>query len=62
MKHLKNKYPKQIKKYTTEGILEALKQAPLEVQDMYLSIGKFQRTNSTGGAFYSPTDKRYICP
>lgn len=46
------------KKYTTEGILEALKQAPLEVQDMYLSIGKFQRTNSTGGAFYSPTDKK----
>lgn len=55
---LKKQISKTNKKYTTEGILEALKQAPLEVQDMYLSIGKFQRTNSTGGAFYSPTDKK----
>lgn len=55
---LKKQISKTNKKYTTEGILEALKQAPLEVQDMYLSIGKFQRTNSTDGAFYSPTDKK----
>lgn len=55
---LKKQISKTNKKYTTEGILEALKQTPLEVQDMYLSIGKFQRTNSTGGAFYSPTDKK----
>lgn len=55
---LKKQISKTNKKYTTEGILEALKQASLEVQDMYLSIGKFQRTNSTGGAFYSPTDKK----
>lgn len=55
---LKKQISKTNKKYTTEGILEALKQAPLEVQDMYLSIGEFQRTNSTGGAFYSPTDKK----
>lgn len=55
---LKKQISKTNKKYTTEGILEALKHAPLEVQDMYLSIGKFQRTNSTGGAFYSPTDKK----
>ena len=55
---LKKQISKTNKKYTTEGILEVLKQAPLEVQDMYLSIGKFQRTNSTGGAFYSPTDKK----
>ena len=55
---LKKQISKTNKKYTTEGILEALKQAPLDVQDMYLSIGKFQRTNSTGGAFYSPTDKK----
>lgn len=55
---LKKQISKTNKKYTTEGILEALKQAPLEVQDMYLSIGKFQCTNSTGGAFYSPTDKK----
>lgn len=46
------------KKYTTEGILEALKQAPLDVQDMYLSIGEFQRTNSNGGAYYSPNDRK----
>lgn len=57
-KTLKKQISKTNKKYTTEGILEALKQAPLDVQDMYLSIGKFQRTNSTGGAFYSPTDKK----
>lgn len=55
---LKKQISKTNKKYTTEGILEALKQAPLEVQDMYLSIGKFQRTNSTGGAFYSLGDKK----
>lgn len=55
---LKKQISKTNKKYTTEGILEALKQAPLEVQDMYLSIGKFQRTNSTGGAFYSLEDKK----
>lgn len=55
---LKKQISKTNKKYTTEGILEALKQAPLDVQDMYLSIGEFQRTNSTGGAFYSPTDKK----
>lgn len=55
---LKKQISKTNKKYTTEGILEALKQAPLDVQDMYLSIGEFQRTNSTGGAFYSLGDKK----
>lgn len=55
---LKKQISKTNKKYTTEGILEALKQAPLDVQDMYLSIGEFQRTNSTGGAFYSLEDKK----
>lgn len=59
---LKKQISKTNKKYTTEGILEALKQAPLDVQDMYLSIGEFQRTNSTGGAFYSPTDKKIHMP
>lgn len=44
------------KKYTVDGVLGALQHAPLDVQDMYLSVGKFQRTNSTGGAFYSPSD------
>ncbi len=44
------------KKYTVDGVLDALQQAPLDVQDMYLSVGKFQRTTSTGGAFYSPSD------
>lgn len=44
------------KKYTADGVLDALQHAPLDVQDMYLSVGKFQRTNSTGGAFYSPSD------
>ena len=46
------------KKYTVKGVLDRLKQAPEEIQDMYLSIGKFQRTSSTGGAYYSPTDKK----
>lgn len=46
------------KKYTVDGVLDRLKQAPLDVQDMYLSIGEFQRTNSTGGAFYSLGDKK----
>lgn len=55
---LKKQISKTNKKYTTEGILEALKQAPLDVQDIYLSIGEFQRTNSTGGAFYSLGDKK----
>jgi hypothetical protein len=55
---LKKQISKTNKKYTTEGILEALKQAPLDVQDMYLSIGEFQRTNSTDGAFYSLGDKK----
>ena len=44
------------KKYTVDGVLDALQHAPLDVQDMYLSVGKFQRTNSTGGAFYNPSD------
>lgn len=55
---LKKQIPKTNKKFTPEGVLEALKQAPLDVQDMYLSVGKFVRTNSTGGAFYSPSDKQ----
>lgn len=44
------------KKYTVEGVLDRLKQAPIDVQDMYLSTGKFQHTTSTGGAFYNPND------
>ena len=44
------------KKYTVEGIINSLKQAPIKVQDMYLSTGKFERTTSNGGAFYSPSD------
>ena len=46
------------KKYTVDGIIDRLKQAPLDVQDMYLSVGKFERTTSNGGAYYSPTDKK----
>lgn len=53
---LKNEMRTTNKKYTVDGVLKALQQAPLDVQDMYLSVGKFQRTNSTGGAFYSPSD------
>ena len=44
------------KKYTVEGIINSLKQAPIKVQDMYLSTGKFERTTSDRGAFYSPSD------
>lgn len=46
------------KKYTVDGIIDRLKQAPLDVQDLYLSVGKFERTTSNGGAYYSPTDKK----
>lgn len=53
---LKNEMRTTNKKYTADGVLDALQHAPLDVQDMYLSVGKFQRTNSTGGAFYSPSD------
>ncbi len=44
------------KKYTVDGIIDRLKQAPLDVQDLYLSVGKFERTTSNGGAYYSPSD------
>lgn len=53
---LKNEMRTTNKKYTADGVLKALQQAPLDVQDMYLSVGKFQRINSAGGAFYSPSD------
>ena len=46
------------KKYTVDGVLDRLKQAPEEIQDLYLSVGKFKRTTSNGGAYYSPTDKQ----
>lgn len=46
------------KKYTVDGVLDRLKQAPEEIQDLYLTVGKFQRTTSSRGAFYSPTDKK----
>ncbi len=46
------------KKYTVEGIINSLKQAPIKVQDMYLSTGKFQRTTSNGGAYYDIRDKK----
>ena len=53
---LKNEIKTTNKKYTVDGIIDRLKQAPLDVQDLYLSVGKFERTNSTGGAYYSPSD------
>lgn len=46
------------KKYTVDGVLDRLKQAPEEIQDLYLTVGKFKRTTSNGGAYYSPTDKQ----
>lgn len=46
------------KKYTVDGVLDRLKQAPEEIQDLYLSVGKFKRTTSNAGAYYSPTDKQ----
>lgn len=46
------------KKYTVEGVLDRLKQAPEEIQDLYLTIGKFKRTSSSSGAYYSPNDKQ----
>lgn len=46
------------KKYTVDGVLDRLKQAPEEIQDLYLTVGKFKRTTSSGGAYYSPTDKQ----
>ena len=53
---LKNEIRTTNKKYTVDGIIDRLKQAPLDVQDLYLSVGKFERTTSNGGAFYSPSD------
>ena len=53
---LKTQLRTRNKKYTVEGVINSLKQAPIKVQDMYLSTGKFERTDSTGGAFYSPSD------
>ena len=55
---LKNEIRTTNKKYTADGIIDRLKQAPLDVQDLYLSVGKFERTTSDGGAYYSPTDKK----
>ena len=55
---LKNEIKTTNKKYTVDGIIDRLKQAPLDVQDLYLSVGKFERTTSDGGAYYSPTDKK----
>lgn len=46
------------KKYTVEGVLDRLKQAPEEIQDLYLTVGKFKRTSSSGGAYYQPSDKQ----
>lgn len=46
------------KKYTVDGILDRLKQAPLDIQDMYLTVGEFKHTTSNGGAYYQPSDKK----
>lgn len=46
------------KKYTVDGVLDRLKQAPEEIQDLYLTVGKFKRTSSSGGAYYNPNDKQ----
>lgn len=46
------------KQYTVEGVLDRLKQAPEEIQDLYLTVGEFKRTTSTGGAYYQPSDKK----
>ena len=53
---LKNEIKTTNKKYTVDGIIDRLKQAPLDVQDLYLSVGKFERTTSNRGAYYSPSD------
>lgn len=42
--------------YTPQGVIEQLKQAPIKVQDMYLSIGDFKLTTSDKGAYFSPAD------
>lgn len=46
------------KKYKVSGILDRLKQAPLDIQDMYLTVGEFKHTTTTGGAYYQPSDKK----
>lgn len=46
------------KKYTVDGVLDRLKQAPEEIQDLYLTVGKFKRTTSSSGAYYNPNDKQ----
>lgn len=55
---LKSEIRTRNKKYTVDGILDRLKQAPLDIQDMYLTVGEFKHTTTTGGAYYQPSDKK----
>lgn len=57
-KVLNNEIITRNRKYKVSGILDRLKQAPLDVQDMYLTVGEFKHTTSTGGAYYQPSDKK----
>lgn len=42
--------------YTPQGVIDQLKQAPIKVQDMYLSIGEFRITTSRRGAYFDSSD------
>ncbi len=57
-KTLKGEIITRNKKYKVSGILDRLKQAPLDIQDMYLTVGEFKHTTTTGGAYYQPNDKK----
>ena len=58
-KQLEKQLPTMGDNYSVEGILQTLQQAPLKVQDMYLSIGKFDIEDiNKKGAYYDPSDKK----
>ena len=58
-KQLEKQLPAMGDNYSVDGILQRLQQAPLKVQDMYLSIGKFDIEDiNKKGAYYDPNDKK----
>ena len=59
---LKDELPRRTQDWRVDDIITTLQQAPLHVQDMYLSIGKFRlEPHNKRGAYYAPWEgKMYI--
>ena len=52
---LKDELPRRTQDWRVDDIITTLQQAPLHVQDMYLSIGKFRlEPHNKRGAYYAP--------